>query len=219
MCSPEKKADRDGMLFWLVWSEKCYSTQRRILRKVEMYPCIYIYIIKKRFRVPPFWVPAKVKVCFHVRVRLLKLVNLQHNKTQCQHFFIFVKVGFNWIFMRSPSFCFKSKLQSYYTHRLLVYTSSKLHSFYFRLQSDNSFFAKFEYKHRWAYEMKAKCQRRRGNGKRSRTNLPNSSVISEYALKDNSTHRIVKFLQKGNIQLGTRVSWLSDKSLKQRKTI
>ena len=115
MCSPEKKADRDGMLFWLVWSEKCYSTQRRILRKVEMYPCIYIYIIKKRFRVPPFWVPAKVKVCFHVRVRLLKLVNLQHNKTQCQHFFIFLKVGFNWIFTRSPSFCFKSKLQSSYT--------------------------------------------------------------------------------------------------------
>ena len=50
----------------------------------------------------------------------------------------------------------------------------------------------------------------------SRTNLPNGSTISKYALNDNSTHRIAKFLQKGNI--GTRVRLLSDKSMKQRKT-
>ena len=39
----------------------------------------------------------------------------------------------------------------------------------------------------------------------------------KYELKDKSTHRIVKFLQKGNIELGIRVSLLSDKSLKKRK--
>ena len=47
---------------------------------------------------------------------------------------------------------------------------------------------------------------------------PKNSIISKYELNDNSTHRIVKFLQKGNIELGTRVSLLSDKSLKRKKT-
>ena len=48
--------------------------------------------------------------------------------------------------------------------------------------------------------------------------MKKNTFILKYEFKDNSTHRIVKFSQKGNIELGTRASWLSDKSLKRRKT-
>ena len=70
-----------------------------------------------------------------------------------------------------------------------------------------------------AYEMKAKCQRRPlASEKITNQSAQQYSIISKYELNDNSTHRIFKFLQKGNIELGTRVSLLSDKSLKRRKT-
>ena len=66
--------------------------------------------------------------------------------------------------------------------------------------------------------MTAKCQRTRLNENITNQSAQNNSIIFKYELNDNSTHRIVRFLQKRNIELGTRVSLLSDKSLKQRKT-